>query len=65
MCLSTAMLRKRNGELEEIMRNVSKVRAEREIVVLVDILGEEFPVPGTIAYCDLVNGKLEIDEIGA
>jgi predicted RNA-binding protein len=59
------MLRKRNGELEEIMRNVSKVRAEREIVVLVDILGEEFPVPGTIAYCDLVNGKLEIDEIGA
>lgn len=65
MCLSTAMLRKRNGELEEVMRNVSKVRAEREIVVLVDILGEEFPVPGTLAYCDLVNGKLEIDEIGA
>jgi predicted RNA-binding protein len=59
------MLRKRNGELEEVMRNVSKVRAEREIVVLVDILGEEFPVPGTLAYCDLVNGKLEIDEIGA
>lgn len=65
MCLSTAILRKQNGERTEVMRNVSKVRVERGIVVLSDILGEEFPVPGMLAYCDLVNGKLEIDEISA
>ncbi|MDR2360832.1 MAG: CooT family nickel-binding protein [Oscillospiraceae bacterium] len=65
MCLSTATLRKQNGEQEEIMRNVSKVYVKDGIVVLSDILGEEFPVPGTLAYCDLVNGKLEIEEMSA
>jgi len=62
MCLSTAILKKKNGERTEIMRNVSNVRIDGGVVVLSDILGEEFPVPGTLAYCDLVNGKLEIEE---
>jgi predicted RNA-binding protein len=60
MCLSTAYLIGGGGERSVIMKNVSRVRIDGLNVVLSDILGEETPVPGTLAFCDLVNGQLEI-----
>ncbi|MDR0819759.1 MAG: CooT family nickel-binding protein [Oscillospiraceae bacterium] len=60
MCLSTAYLKKPDGERTLIMKNVSNVRIDGQTVVLSDILGAETPIPGTLAYADLINGQLEI-----
>jgi len=64
MCLSKAYKREKDGALTFIMGNVSNVRVDGERVILSDILGAETPILGSLAYCDLVNGKLEISAIG-
>ncbi|MDR2531061.1 MAG: CooT family nickel-binding protein [Oscillospiraceae bacterium] len=60
MCLSTAYLKTADGGETVVMKNVAGVRVNGSVIVLSDILGAETPVPGTLAYCDLVNGRLEI-----
>ncbi|MDR0858039.1 MAG: CooT family nickel-binding protein [Oscillospiraceae bacterium] len=46
-----------------VMSNVSSFKVEDGKVILSDILGEELPIAGSLQYCDLVNGKLIIEEL--
>ena len=59
MCLATAMVNK-SGTETVLAKNISKISIEGENIVMVDILGEEFVVEGTLISADLVNGVVKI-----
>lgn len=59
MCLATAMVNK-SGNETVLARNISKISIEGANIVMVDILGEEFTVEGTLISADLVNGVVKI-----
>ena len=59
MCLATAMVNK-SGTETVLAKNISKISIEGDNVVMVDILGEEFTVEGTLISADLVNGVVKI-----
>ena len=59
MCLATAMVNK-SGTETVLAKNISKIRIEGDNIVMVDILGEEFVVEGTLLSADLVNGVVKI-----
>ena len=59
MCLATAMVNK-SGTETVLAKNISKISIEGENIVMVDILGEEFVVEGTLLSADLVNGVVKI-----
>ncbi|MDR0935534.1 MAG: CooT family nickel-binding protein [Oscillospiraceae bacterium] len=67
MCLSKAYVLPAvcvdNCSPRLVMSNVSSFKVEDGTVILSDILGEELPVAGSLQYCDLVNGKLIIEEM--
>ena len=59
MCLATAMVNK-SGTETVLAKNISKISIEGNSIVMVDILGEEFTVEGTLISADLVNGVVKI-----
>jgi len=59
MCLATAMVNK-SGTETVLAKNISRISIEGENIVMVDILGEEFVVEGTLISADLVNGVVKI-----
>lgn len=59
MCLATAMVNK-SGNETVLAKNISKISIEGENIVMIDILGEEFVVEGTLISADLVNGVVKI-----
>lgn len=59
MCLATAMVN-RSGTETVLARNISRVSIEGSRIIMVDILGEEFIVEGTLVSADLVNGVVKI-----
>ncbi len=59
MCLATAYVN-RGGEDTILAKNISNIRIDGASVVMVDILGEEFSVEGTLLAADLVNGVVKI-----
>ncbi len=59
MCLATAMVNK-SGTETVLAKNISKISIEGDSIVMVDILGEEFTVEGTLISADLVNGVVKI-----
>ncbi|MBO7738970.1 MAG: CooT family nickel-binding protein [Oscillospiraceae bacterium] len=59
MCLATAMVNK-SGTETVLAKNISKISIEGENIVMIDILGEEFVVEGTLISADLVNGVVKI-----
>ncbi|MDD6188556.1 MAG: CooT family nickel-binding protein [Clostridiales bacterium] len=59
MCLATAMVNK-SGNETVLARNISKISIEGANIVMIDILGEEFTVEGTLISADLVNGVVKI-----
>ena len=59
MCLATAMVNK-SGTETVLAKTISKISIEGENIVMVDILGEEFVVEGTLLSADLVNGVVKI-----
>ena len=59
MCLATAMVNK-SGTETVLAKNISKISIEGENIVMIDILGEEFVVEGTLLSADLVNGVVKI-----
>ncbi|MBR6522033.1 MAG: CooT family nickel-binding protein [Oscillospiraceae bacterium] len=59
MCLATAMVNK-SGTETVLAKNISKISIEGDNIVMVDILGEEFVVEGTLLSADLVNGVVKI-----
>lgn len=59
MCLATAMVNK-SGTETVLAKNISRISIEGANIVMVDILGEEFTVEGTLISADLVNGVVKI-----
>ena len=59
MCLATAMVNK-SGTETVLAKNISRISIEGDNIVMVDILGEEFTVEGTLISADLVNGVVKI-----
>ena len=59
MCLATAMVNK-SGNETVLAKNISKISIGGENIVMIDILGEEFVVEGTLISADLVNGVVKI-----
>ena len=59
MCLATAMVNK-SGTETVLAKNLSTISIEGDNIVMVDILGEEFTVEGTLISADLVNGVVKI-----
>ena len=59
MCLATAMVNK-SGNETVLAKNISRISIEGANIVMIDILGEEFVVEGTLISADLVNGVVKI-----
>ena len=59
MCLATAMVNK-SGTETVLAKNISRINVDGPNIVMVDILGEEFVVEGTLISADLVNGVVKI-----
>ena len=59
MCLATAYVRK-SSEESVLAKNISNIRIDGDRIVMVDILGEEYVVEGTLLAADLVNGVVKI-----
>ena len=59
MCLATAY-GKRGEEEVVLAKNVSELRLEGEKIVMVDVLGRETEIEGTLERADLVNGVVRI-----
>ena len=61
MCLSTAFMEGVNGaENEKICEFVSEVKVDGDKIVLVDIMGKEIEVLGSIKSMDFVSSKIRI-----
>ncbi|MGD9331489.1 MAG: CooT family nickel-binding protein [Desulfobacterales bacterium] len=61
MCLST-VYRLADGERREVMRDVSRMQAEGDGYVLIDLFGRRDRVQGRIAYLDLVEEHIVVIE---
>ncbi len=59
MCLATAY-GKRGEEEVVLAKNVSELRLDGEKIVMVDVLGRETEIEGTLERADLVNGVVRI-----
>ena len=59
MCLATAY-GKRGEEEVVLAKNVSELRLDGEKIVVVDVLGRETEIEGTLERADLVNGVVRI-----
>ena len=59
MCLAKVLVEK-NEEESVFAGNVSDIRIDGDIIVLTDILGEEYEVAGTLVSADLVHGEVRI-----
>ena len=59
MCLATAYVRK-SSEESVLAKNISNIRIDGDRIVMVDNLGEEYVVEGTLLAADLVNGVVKI-----
>ena len=59
MCLATAY-GKRGEEEVVLAKNVSELRRDGEKIVMVDVLGRETEIEGTLERADLVNGVVRI-----
>ena len=64
MCLSTVYEVSPDGR-EKVCEYVSAVRAEVGTVILVDILGVETVLRGSIRSLDLVNNEILVEAKGA
>ena len=63
MCLSTAFKEGLDGaENEKICEFVSEIRADAGKVTLVDIMGKEIEVPGSIKSMDFVKSIIILGE---
>ena len=59
MCLAKVLVEK-NEEESVFAGNVSDIRIDGDVIVLTDILGEEYKVAGTLISADLVHGEVRI-----
>lgn len=59
MCLATVY--KQTDESSIILQYVSKIMVEGTTITLVDIMGEEKKIEGTIKMVDLTNSKVVIN----
>ena len=59
MCLATVY--KQADESSVILQYVSKITVEGTTIILVDIMGEETRIEGTIKMVDLTNSKVVIN----
>lgn len=60
MCLSTAYKVADGAEDEKICEFVSEVKVDGDKIVLVDIMGKEIEVLGSIKSMDFVSSKIRI-----
>jgi predicted RNA-binding protein len=63
MCLATVHV-ERNGEKEEVMRDVAWIEFEQEGIRLVTLMGEQKLLQYSIKSIDLVNGAVVFTESG-
>lgn len=59
MCLATVYKETKDTE-EVVLKNVSKIYAEGGVVRLVDIMGSEMTVEGSISFVDLANSVVRL-----
>ena len=60
MCLATVYKTGKDSE-EVVLKNVSKIYVEGGSVRLVDIMGAETVVEGSISFVDLANSIVKLD----
>ena len=60
MCLATVYKTTKDTE-EVVLKNVSKIYAEGSRVRLVDIMGAETVVEGTISFVDLAGSVVKLN----
>ena len=60
MCLATVYKNTQNTE-EVVLKNVSKIYVEGSQVRLVDIMGAEVVVEGTISFVDLTGSVVKLN----
>jgi len=59
MCLATVF--KNTEESSILLQYVSKIMVDGDIITLIDIMGEEKKIQGTIKMVDLTNSKVVIN----
>ena len=59
MCLSTVV--KKNQPDCVLLEYVSKITVNGNLITLIDVMGEQKTVEGTIASADLTGGRVEIN----
>ena len=57
MCLSTAYYNSKDED-KIAARYVAEIRSEGDTVVLVDVMGSELTIEGTVVYVDLTGGTV-------
>jgi predicted RNA-binding protein len=60
MCLATVYKKTQNTE-EVVLKNVSKIYVEGKQVRLMDIMGAETVVEGSISFVDLTGSVVKLD----
>ena len=60
MCLSTVMLEK-NGTQEKVCEYVSNVKTDGKKITLVDVMGNETFVEGTIKSMDFIKNLIVVE----
>ncbi len=60
MCLATVYKTKKDSE-EVVLKNVSKIYVEGDSVRLIDIMGAEVIVEGTISFVDLTGSVVKLN----
>ena len=60
MCLATVYKKTQDTE-EVVLKNVSKIYVEGDSVRLIDIMGAEVAVEGTISFVDLTGSVVKLN----
>lgn len=60
MCLATVYKKTQDTE-EVVLKNVSKIYVEGDSVRLIDIMGVEVVVEGTISFVDLTGSVVKLN----
>ena len=60
MCLSTVMLEK-NGSQEKVCEYVSNVKTDGKKITLVDVMGSEIIIEGTLKSMDFVKNLIVVE----
>ncbi len=60
MCLATVYKKMQDTE-EVVLKNVSKIYVEGDSVRLIDIMGAEVVVEGTISFVDLTGSVVKLN----